>query len=1591
MKKQFTELIGVCFTLVLLLIGTSGAQAQYCNGSATSTADEYISNVTYGAFSNPSGINIASQVTDYTGLGSIGDISPGIAASFTIDIGTPFASDDVMIFLDLNQDGAFTSNELVGANYDGPVDGTSVVDVTVPGSALIGETQLRVMMYFAPGSPDDPCQVNTWGETEDYRINVVEGDCTPVDVTFTEVDDCLAETYDVSVVINDFGGNQSFTVYMTRSDDVEVLPVGYVNILPTGIPLEALYDIPFGVTVSAVIEPLAAPLCSANDTWQKVGECIPLNSECADATALDCNSVVNGSTTNATNPPAGTPFCGAAFDAVNSPGVWYTLTSDVDNSVNFNLSNSTIPFGYSEVIVYTGACGEFECVTGGYGDNASGQFNANADETYYILVGARFTGYSGDFTLTVDCEEITCEQPEVTIVAVDELDQPVEDCLPNLGEYGVAVTIEGGEGNDTFTVTVGDSTYTMAASETHIFRGSSSAFLSGSTTNVSVVGVDNPLCNNNSSANSASVAICPPENDLCENAIAITCGSAVSGSNIGATLKERCGAGGGRPGVWYSFTSEYNAFVSPETCISGTTFDTDFSLFVGDDCGNLTCYSGGSTDLSTEGYMDGGGCTQTTSSWSVGGAGAVFVAEAGETYYLLVHGFGATTFGDFELTIECEEILCDIPGVEVVAVDGEGAPIESCQDYNETYRAAVTLSGGAGNASFTVSIGDSSVVMMADETHIFGGVDADYAAGSTVNVSVVGDEDEDCNTSASVSTVVCAPANDLCADAIPVVCAGEYYGNTLGSTSVEDQEFCIVFEPSADNGGVWYSITVDATTALDIDLSYSGFNTKVYLYSGTCDALVCEDADDNSGDDATGIFGSSRLQTTVDPGTYYIYVSGSGTARGAFQMDINCQNLDCSPEMVASAADSEGNPIEGCADFGSDYYVMVTLTEGTTPENDFYNVSVNGSEPVQIAAGGSGLVGPVTVGTAANITAVGTTTFDCGASAFVGSPTQCVPANDMPCNAFAIPNDGTVTTHTNVLSTADEGEVVPPQAFCDIGWCETVVQGSVWFTFVAPESGRANISLCGPNSVGFDSQVAIYSVDGDCGDYANYTFVSANDDDVSDPICEFGGLISVTNSCLNAGETYYIQVDGWNGAQGNFDLTVTPIDGEVCDCVLPDYSNVFDDPDLFIFETYDDCSNEEGGMYGLYVTAPLDLGTQDHIRFVYDWTGNEGEPVEVLLTDEDYISPMTWSYDVTVTIEIIELSNPLCHDADESIYPQENISILVPTGNCDPDCLGIPGGTAQPGTPCEIDGAPGIYGPNTEGSCDCNLLPENDLCADAILIECGVEVTGNTVAASTTGNPTASCITTPSGPGVWYTFIGTGGEVVIDLCGSDFDTKLNVYTGSCGELVCVTGNDDNTADCDVDLNTSVVTFDSDSGVEYLVLLNSWNNNVGNFVMNISCEVVTTASLDGTIADWNVSCSDKDVTVNLFEVDTDTPAGSYAGIVNAAGEFTIADVLTGTYDVIVTVNGHLSVGVADVAIAVGQNAVAVGAVVPGDMDGNNGVNVVDFSQFNSAFGSAPGDENFLEEADMDCSGGVNVVDFSQFNASFGLSGVSAPLL
>ncbi|PSR08496.1 MAG: hypothetical protein C7N36_21930, partial [Bacteroidetes bacterium] len=74
-------------------------------------------------------------------------------------------------FFDWNQDGIFETTVPIGSFRNTNCVLQATISITVPGTALAGSTRMRIIKNFN-SSPTNPCVGGSFGQIEDYRINV---------------------------------------------------------------------------------------------------------------------------------------------------------------------------------------------------------------------------------------------------------------------------------------------------------------------------------------------------------------------------------------------------------------------------------------------------------------------------------------------------------------------------------------------------------------------------------------------------------------------------------------------------------------------------------------------------------------------------------------------------------------------------------------------------------------------------------------------------------------------------------------------------------------------------------------------------------------------------------------------------------------------------------------------------------------------------------------------------------------------------------------------------------------------------------------------------------------------------------------------------------------------------------------------------------------------------------------------------------------------------------------------------------------------------------------------------------------------------
>lgn len=664
-----------------------------------------------------------------------------------------------------------------------------------------------------------------------------------------------------------------------------------------------------------------------------------------------------------------------------------------------------------------------------------------------------------------------------------------------------------------------------------------------------------------------------PANDLCANAEPIACGDSKTANTSGGTIEggPTCGDALGTegPDAWYTFTGTGD-FVTISTCNPGTDYDTQLGIYTGT-CGNFTCVTGDDQDFDCAFSAD-----HTT---------VEFLSVAGTVYYVRAYGWDGFNdgAGNFELTVDC------IPAIPPANDDCTGAePIAVGDTKTGSNRFAADESGnfsvggcngvtydGSGGVWFSY-IGDGNPVTFAScgssyDTKL--NVYQPFPGNCTVALCLTA-SDDDCGDDALVSVATTAGQeylillhadgdergdyvlqalpganNDDCVDALPVSCGSIVTGTTLGSNTETVPAGC---GTAYTAGGVWYKIT-GADASITAELCGSAYDTKLFVYEGSCTNLICV----GGNDDACGL--QSRVTWAgVNGIEYYILVSGFSANQGDYELSIICPPPVLNDFCTGAFPLTDGVPFPGTNfgaqsenlnDCGGTFYFGDPVvwysyvgqggptTFSTCSQNTDFDTQINifsGTCGALTCLGGndqdggcafSGDHSTATVCTDAGVTYyVAVYGFFGGVGNFELTATQVtsgIPANDECANAQAISTIGSTTAGSTINACPD-----------DNGFCGTGSNGSsaVWYSFVG-QGDWMDFNTC--SSTGFDTRLQLFT--GTCGALV----CEDGNDDGPFGFCNLGSFRSQLIFFADEGVTYYIKVFGFgDGDAGDFELNV---------------------------------------------------------------------------------------------------------------------------------------------------------------------------------------------------------------------------------------------------------------------------------------------------------------------------------------------------------------------------------------------------------------------------------------------------------------------
>ncbi|MFT5265352.1 MAG: hypothetical protein ACI8YQ_004105, partial [Polaribacter sp.] len=194
------------------------------------------------------------------------------------------------------------------------------------------------------------------------------------------------------------------------------------------------------------------------------------------------------------------------------------------------------------------------------------------------------------------------------------------------------------------------------------------------------------------------------------------------------------------------------------------------------------------------------------------------------------------------------------------------------------------------------------------------------------------------------------PANDLCSDAVLILTpssGGTEFsgsGSTLTATTTDSPPSCGSGVDNSTIGGIWYKFEGESSTLYSLSTCdpLTDFDTEISVHSitgtGSCmTGMDCLGGNDNDASCSSNVNRSTFSITTPAgsvPSTYYVYVTGEGTATGTFQLSLT-DGPPLPVELISFAGDIQerSNRLswKTASEFNTERYVLERSIDGKSP------------------------------------------------------------------------------------------------------------------------------------------------------------------------------------------------------------------------------------------------------------------------------------------------------------------------------------------------------------------------------------------------------------------------------------------------------------------------------------------------------------------------------------------------------------------------------------------------------------------------------------------------------------------------------------
>jgi hypothetical protein len=280
----------------------------------------------------------------------------------------------------------------------------------------------------------------------------------------------------------------------------------------------------------------------------------------------------------------GASGCGTTSSYLNGDDVVYSYTATADTSINVSMTPTA---SWSGIFVYTD-CADIgvNCVAGSANSGTSERnfdLTVTNGTTYYFVISTFASPQSTGYTLSIT--ENTCTAVTATYNVVDDCDVSggfyVEVDVTDMGS-ATAITVSDDQGNPSQPLTaIGTLQFGPYVNGTDV-----------------VITIDDDNDDDSCTVTSSAITqtVCPPANDECADAIALTvnpdygCGTVTSGTIEGATDSGVNVCGGTEDDdVWYSFVATATEHRVSLINVAGSTTDMYHAVYdATPGCGALT-------------------------------------------------------------------------------------------------------------------------------------------------------------------------------------------------------------------------------------------------------------------------------------------------------------------------------------------------------------------------------------------------------------------------------------------------------------------------------------------------------------------------------------------------------------------------------------------------------------------------------------------------------------------------------------------------------------------------------------------------------------------------------------------------------------------------------------------------------------------------------------------------------------------------------------------------------------------------------------------------------------------------------------------